>query len=141
MKSFTPHPSVWLLLLAALFPVSSGAETYSGIVAFGDSLTDTGNKYAITGLSNTPPYDLLDPTLVPDGPYTKGGLHHSNGKTWVEQYAKPLGLGAWCGRHCVTLVKRPTMPMEAHVHVMPRQPALTCIFPNKLTPTWLIQVA
>jgi len=28
-----------------------------------------------------------------DGPYTRGGLHHSNGKTWVEQYAKPLELG------------------------------------------------
>ena len=83
-------------LLSLSFLFSGWASTgfaYDGLVVFGDSLSDSGNKYVVTGLSNTPPYDLLDPTLVPDGPYTKGGLHHSNGKTWVEQYAQPLDLG------------------------------------------------
>jgi phospholipase/lecithinase/hemolysin len=70
-----------LFSLAALLPVSLHAGTYSAIVAFGDSLTDTGNKYVATGLANTPPYDLLDAFRVPDGPYTRGGLHHSNGAT------------------------------------------------------------
>ena len=84
-----------LLTSLLVYPVHGQAATaYHGLVVFGDSLSDPGNKYVITGLSNTPPYDLLDPFLVPDGPYTHGGLHHSNGKTWVEQYAQPLGLGS-----------------------------------------------
>jgi outer membrane lipase/esterase len=89
------HPHLgFLLSLSLLFSGWAGADfAYDGLVVFGDSLSDSGNKYVVTGLSNTPPYDLLDPTLVPDGPYTKGGLHHSNGKTWVEQYAQPLDLG------------------------------------------------
>ena len=89
------HPHLaFLLSLSLLFSGWAAADfTYDGLVVFGDSLSDSGNKYVVTGLSNTPPYDLLDPFLVPDGPYTKGGLHHSNGKTWVEQYAQPLGLG------------------------------------------------
>ena len=91
----TKHPHLaFLLSLPFLFSCwASASFAYDGLVVFGDSLSDAGNKYVVTGLSNTPPYDLLDPFLVPDGPYTKGGLHHSNGKTWVEQYAKPLGLG------------------------------------------------
>ena len=90
------HPHLaFLLSLSFLFSGWAAADfTYDGLVVFGDSLSDSGNKYVVTGLSNTPPYDLLDPLLVPDGPYTKGGLHHSNGKTWVEQYAQPLDLGA-----------------------------------------------
>jgi outer membrane lipase/esterase len=89
------HPYLaFLLSLSLLFSGWAAADfTYDGLVVFGDSLSDSGNKYVVTGLSNTPPYNLLDPFLVPDGPYTRGGLHHSNGKTWVEQYAKPLGLG------------------------------------------------
>ena len=89
------HPYLaFLLSLSFLFSGWAAADfTYDGLVVFGDSLSDSGNKYVVTGLSNTPPYDLLDPLLVPDGPYTKGGLHHSNGKTWVEQYAQPLDLG------------------------------------------------
>lgn len=83
-----------LLISLILFPAWATAQTtFNGIVTFGDSVSDSGNKYAITGLSNTPPYDLLDNFLVPDGPYTRGGLHHSNGATWIEQLAKPLGLG------------------------------------------------
>ena len=84
--------AAFLLILATLFPVSLHAGTYGAIVAFGDSLTDTGNKYVDTGLANTPPYDLLDAFRVPDGPYTRGGLHHSNGATWLELLSRPLKL-------------------------------------------------
>jgi outer membrane lipase/esterase len=84
--------AAFLLILATLFPVYLHAGTYSAVVAFGDSLTDTGNKYVATGLANTPPYDLLDAYRVPDGPYTRGGLHHSNGAIWIEQLSRPLGL-------------------------------------------------
>ena len=83
----------YLLILAALFSASSSANEYSTIVGFGDSLTDTGNKFVDTGLLNRPPYDLLNEFRVPDGPYARGGLQHSNGATWIEQYARPLDLG------------------------------------------------
>ena len=88
-------PMRLLMLLAFLLHggVMAAKSDIEGLVVLGDSLSDPGNKHAITGLANRPPYDLLDEYLIPDGPYTKGGLHHSNGATWVEQYARPLGLG------------------------------------------------
>lgn len=51
---------------------------FSSIVAFGDSLSDTGNVFAATG---TPPT-----------PYYAG--HYSNGPIWVEDLAGGLGLAA-----------------------------------------------
>ena len=82
-----------LLLCSLLLPnLASAAKPDNAIVVFGDSLSDTGNKYFITGFANTPPYsELLDFFLVADGPYTRGGLHHSNGATWIEQYARAQG--------------------------------------------------
>jgi phospholipase/lecithinase/hemolysin len=86
--------SILIVLLQSLMPAFAAAQNeQSELVVFGDSLSDTGNKFAITGFANTPPYsELLDFFLVADGPYTRGGLHHSNGATWVEQYAMPRGL-------------------------------------------------
>jgi len=82
-----------LLLQFFLLGSASAQNDTNGLVVFGDSLSDTGNKYAVTGIANTPPYsELLGFFLVADGPYTRGGLHHSNGATWIEQYARPLGL-------------------------------------------------
>lgn len=85
---------ILIVLLQSLVPAFAAAQNeHSELVVFGDSLSDTGNKYAITGFANTPPYsELLDFYLVADGPYTRGGLHHSNGATWIEQYARPRGL-------------------------------------------------
>jgi len=65
---------------------------YSGIVVFGTSLSDSGNAFALRGAANTPPDYLLDPLLVPSAPYAKGGHHFSNGATWVEQFARSVGL-------------------------------------------------
>lgn len=42
-------------------------------------------------MRQTPPPAFLDQLLIPDRPYAKGGLHFSNGATWVEQLAQPLG--------------------------------------------------
>lgn len=67
-------------------------DTLAGLVIFGDSVSDTGNKFFDTGLLNRPPYDLLDEFRVPDGPYARGGLTHSNGAVWIQQLARPLGL-------------------------------------------------
>jgi phospholipase/lecithinase/hemolysin len=90
-----PYPTLLLFILSVLLPGWLSAEiAYDGVVAFGDSLTDTGNKFAETGDAKTPPYrDLLDFFLVADGPYARGGHHHSNGATWIEQFARPLDLG------------------------------------------------
>ena len=79
---------VWVLLA----PSRVQGITFDSIVVFGGSVSDSGNAFALTGISNRPPYDQLDPFLVPTGPYSKGGNHFSNGATWVELYANPRGL-------------------------------------------------
>lgn len=104
MMTTRPLRLVFVLLAAVLLaPVGAWADRphgkpehrpddLAGLVIFGDSLSDTGNKYIETGLVNRPPYDLLDEFLIPDGPYARGGLNHSNGALWIEQLARPLGL-------------------------------------------------
>lgn len=54
-------------------------------VVFGDSLSDPGNAFVLLMDVELPPFEL-----VPDAPYARGGLHFSNGKTWVEQLAVDL---------------------------------------------------
>jgi phospholipase/lecithinase/hemolysin len=63
------------------FTVDVFSDAYTGLVAFGDSLTDTGNRYAATGGTDptSPPYD--------GGRWTDGPL-------WVEHLAAGLGLPA-----------------------------------------------
>ena len=94
MKTISGRAGMLLLVLQLLLPGPAAAQSdYHGLVVFGDSLSDTGNKYYITGFANTPPYsELLEFFLVADGPYTRGGLHHSNGATWIEQFARSRGL-------------------------------------------------
>ncbi len=82
-----------MLVLALAAPAwAAGGKTFSSIVVFGDSLSDTGNAFALRGLQSTPPYATLDALLIPDAPYAKGGHHFSNGATWIEQFARPRGL-------------------------------------------------
>lgn len=88
------HTSVPLLISCLLAPAGVHADAdFDTFIVFGDSLSDPGNKFAVTGLSNVPPYDLLDDFFVPNGPYARGGHHHSNGATWIEKYARTLDLG------------------------------------------------
>ena len=72
--------SLRILLLAALVLTVSAAraETFTKIVAFGDSLSDTGNVYNLTL------------GLYPSSPYWNG--HFSNGEVWVEDLADKLSL-------------------------------------------------
>lgn len=62
MDTFKYQQLVFLfLVLTILASGRANAEvSYNGLVVFGDSLSDPGNKYVVTGLSNTPPYDELD---------------------------------------------------------------------------------
>ena len=92
-ESFKRWTLMSLLALLVMVPSLVEAEvSLSRIVVFGTSLSDSGNAFALTGQASTPPYDSLDPFLVPDAPYAKGGHHLSNGATWIEQFARPLGL-------------------------------------------------
>jgi len=82
-----------IFVFILLAPVGVAAQTtFSRLVVFGDSLSDPGNAFVLRRALSTPPYDTLDPLLIPDSPYAMGGHHFSNGATWVEQFARPLGL-------------------------------------------------
>jgi phospholipase/lecithinase/hemolysin len=56
------------------------APKYGGLYAFGDSLSDVGNDYEVSGGL------LPTPFIYSDGRFT-------NGKVWVQDLAKELGLG------------------------------------------------
>jgi phospholipase/lecithinase/hemolysin len=89
---------LWILLIvfaaALAAPGWAAAQSrFSGIVVFGTSLSDPGNAFALSGEQSTPPDFTLDPLLVPSAPYAKGGHHFSNGATWIEQFARSVGLG------------------------------------------------
>jgi len=65
------------------------ADSYDGIVAFGDSLSDPGNVFVATGLQSVRPFNEDN---IPDAPYARGGHHFSNGSTWIEQLSSDLKL-------------------------------------------------
>lgn len=88
--------SVVLLLLSC-----QALASVDRVVAFGASLTDTGNAFiwlsdpaneSCGTRLNVPPYEALDDLLIPDGPYAKGGHHFTNGATWLEGMARYLAL-------------------------------------------------
>ena len=83
--------AVCLSVLCTAQPGAAQAP-YSRIVVFGDSLSDTGNGFAVTHTNATPPDYSLDGLFIPDAPYARGGHHLSNGATWIEYLARPLGL-------------------------------------------------
>ncbi|HEX2198130.1 MAG TPA: SGNH/GDSL hydrolase family protein [Burkholderiales bacterium] len=85
----------WLVvsLLACAPAWAADKAPFDRIVFFGTSLSDPGNAFALRGESSTPPDWSVDPFLVPDRPYARGGHHFSNGATWAEQFARRLGLG------------------------------------------------
>ena len=85
-----------MLTLLAVMTVTAGRPlaqaSISAIVVFGDSLSDTGNAFAVTREPGVPPDFGLDEFLLPSTAYARGGHHLTNGATWVEQLARPLGL-------------------------------------------------
>src|SRR5271155_453790 len=64
--------------MGALLP-SARASSIDAIYAFGDSLSDVGNVYALSG------------DTIPGAPYVNGQF--SNGPVWVQDLAAGLGLG------------------------------------------------
>ena len=96
----------WLFAaLLACAPVAAAdglQRPFDRIVVFGTSLSDPGNLYQLNGGVNVAPpdfgmtgLDLL--TRIPSAPYAIGANHFSNGRTWIEQLARPLGLESSVG--------------------------------------------
>lgn len=84
-----------LLSLSVLASSAAVADNhYSDLVAFGDSLSDSGNVFVVTGNVSVRPYDAGN---IPSAPYPVGGMTFSNGKTWVQQLAASLGLNSTTG--------------------------------------------
>jgi phospholipase/lecithinase/hemolysin len=77
-----------LAVVTTTVPTAARAR-FARIVAFGTSLSDSGNAFALRGGTNTAPDYDVDPFLIPTAPYSRGGHHFSNGATWVEQLARP----------------------------------------------------
>jgi len=65
---------------ALLLAAGLQAQSYSGIYAFGDSLSDAGNVYTATG------------GTIPGAPYSDGRF--TNGPVWVQDLSTSLGLGS-----------------------------------------------
>ena len=76
---------IGFVLLVALFSATAHADKDIKLVVFGDSLSDPGNLYALTGLSVQAPYEL-----IPSAPYAIGDYHLTNGETWIEQLADKM---------------------------------------------------
>lgn len=77
--------AAWAACLATAAAIGAEARAggYSGLVVFGDSLSDGGNAAAIVTAAGAPfPYDVY-----PEGKFT-------NGKVWVDYLAEALGLEA-----------------------------------------------
>ena len=92
-----PKISTLVIVAATLVLVipalsASPRAPYSAIVVFGTSLSDSGNAFALAGGTSTPPDYGLNSFLIPGAAYARGGHHFSNGATWVEQFARSLGL-------------------------------------------------
>lgn len=86
-------PRLAFIVCVLLFAARAFAEPpYGRMVVFGDSLSDPGNAFVLLREVSVSPYQL-----IPDAPYARGGLHFSNGETWVEQLAQPLRLESSVG--------------------------------------------
>lgn len=79
----------WALLLSG----AAGADApFNRMVVFGDSLSDPGNAFVLLKRVAVRPY-----ALIPDAPYARGGLHFSNGETWIERLARDIRLVSSAG--------------------------------------------
>lgn len=84
------------IILMALFPllavtaVADEDHGFTSMVIFGDSLSDPGNRFAVTGGTANPPF-----IAIPSEAYGVGGHHFSNGRTWVEVMAQAMNLNTW----------------------------------------------
>jgi phospholipase/lecithinase/hemolysin len=58
---------------------------FEKVVVFGDSLSDPGNLFVLTGQYSVRPF-----APIPSAPYAIGGFHFTDGQTWVEDLSRDL---------------------------------------------------
>jgi phospholipase/lecithinase/hemolysin len=84
------------VILALGLPLGTLADTTNAkddFVIFGDSLSDTGNRFFDTGSMNTPPYEFVaSENLIPSLAYAIGGPTYTNGKVWVQHLVRSQGV-------------------------------------------------
>ena len=88
MNSLRMSKSLLVVIVLLLGMRLAEAANPSRLVVFGDSLSDPGNAFVLTLDVSFPPFEL-----IPSAPYARGGLHFSNGPTWVEQLGHQLRRG------------------------------------------------
>lgn len=79
--------------LLAAAPSHAVVAPYSGLVIFGDSLSDTGNIAAAFGAPGGVIPGVPSADFIPGAPYTPFGVF-SNGPVWATSFAAALGLSA-----------------------------------------------
>ena len=77
----------FISVITTLMMLTTPVISADRIAAFGDSLSDTGNVFALTGMVSTRPYNA---TNIPDAPYPIGGLNFSNGHIWIREVGQKL---------------------------------------------------
>lgn len=88
MKNCKNKAGAMSVLGAALLFAQGVMAEQEPMYVFGDSLSDAGNVYQLTGEVAQKPFEP-----VPAAPYARGGHHFSDGKTWAEQFATEIGRG------------------------------------------------
>ncbi len=88
MKRMRTSKSLLAVIILLFGMRLAEAADPSRLVVFGDSLSDPGNAFVLTLDVSFPPFEL-----IPSAPYARGGLHFSNGPTWVEQLGYRLHRG------------------------------------------------
>lgn len=78
-------PSVVLANDDSDFAHGPNKSPFEQVVVFGDSLSDPGNLFALTGQYSVPPF-----SPIPSAPYAIGGFHFTNGSTWAEDLSHAL---------------------------------------------------
>ena len=84
----TNFKAIWIAII--MLGMHNGLWAKDGldnIYIFGDSLSDPGNVYALTGQTAKAPYEP-----IPSAAYAIGGHQFSSGKTWAQRFAQSLGL-------------------------------------------------
>jgi phospholipase/lecithinase/hemolysin len=79
------QPAALVVMLTLSLVSSALGQAFTGMVVFGDSLSDPGNHFVEFGTSDKQPF-----APIPDASYDIGGHHFSNGATWAEQVATAL---------------------------------------------------
>ncbi|HEY9799036.1 MAG TPA: SGNH/GDSL hydrolase family protein [Leptolyngbyaceae cyanobacterium] len=74
-----------LITISCMLPLKASAQAFSGLYVFGDSLSDTGNTFNISGGLGSPAT-----AIPPSPPYSPGRF--ANGDIWVDIVSDKLGL-------------------------------------------------